>query len=259
MSAHETTVIVNEVGGFNPMAYARPIPSKIEGQPAGLYLDVKHRITWFRLAHLTGKISKSIHKLDDKMAIVECRIYKDANDSPEAYLSNGFGQRYYDDSTPYGTRYLECAETAAIGRALAAAGFNISSVGDVDDDDRMMVDSAVPTVSGEHDAGNPSSKKASPHPPASPHPHTSEVMPTPSPSSYTASSSVEEISRIMSIEEAQRIVISFNGKHNGKTLGQVAVDDPSTLEWIMKNYNGKDNILRAGAQILINAALKSAA
>ena len=53
-------------------------------------------------------------------------IPENVGDAPEAYLANGFGQHLFDATTNYGLRYLECAETAAMGRALAAAGFNIT-------------------------------------------------------------------------------------------------------------------------------------
>jgi len=181
---HGALAKMNQVEGFNPLDFARTIIST-DGGPPSLYLDVKHRVAWFRLKYPLGKISKTITQLDEKMAIVECRIYKEASDSADAYFANGFGQRYLETENAYGSRYLEWAETAAIGRALSAAGFNISTGSEIDDEGGQ-VDSGVPvTGDAKISASNPlNEQQKNEHPVNVP------------PSSYKQDSPVDEILKV---------------------------------------------------------------
>ena len=118
------TTELNKVEGFDPKQYARTIQDA-NGQES-LYLDVQYRKMWFRLCNPTGKIVKKICTFDGNLAVVEARIYLDRNDAPENFVSNAFAQRFVDPNNPeYGTRYLESAETAAVGRALADAGYGL--------------------------------------------------------------------------------------------------------------------------------------
>lgn len=182
------------------------------------------------------------------MAVVECRIYKDVNDSTENYLANGFGQRNFDVTSTYGSRYLECAETAAIGRALSAAGFNIS-VGSDEDAEESPVDSGVQIKSS----------------PTAPTPAKNETENPPqnsvqSPSSgYTQETPVEDILKIITIDEAKKVTVPFKGQNHGKTLAQVAVEDPKTLGWIVSTYSGPNNALRAAAKKLMDSGMQNAA
>ena len=115
---------LNEIDGFNPMEYARHIQDS-NGNDC-LYLDVQYRKLWFRLANPNGKIVKSIKTFDGNIAVVEARVYLDKNDAADCFVSNAFAQRSFDgNNADYGTRYLESAETAAVGRALADAGYGL--------------------------------------------------------------------------------------------------------------------------------------
>ena len=75
--------------------------------------------------HPEGKITKRIIKLENEFAIIESRVYLDRNDAEEAYISCAFAQRWRKEDDVYGLKYVETAETAAVGRALADAGFGI--------------------------------------------------------------------------------------------------------------------------------------
>ena len=246
---------INAVQGFNPYEYATVYPPK-EGEPPSYYLDVKYRVAWFRLVHPKGKIVKEIKLSDEKMAIVECRVYADVSDAPEAFISNGFAQRFYDATSPYGQRFLEIAETVAVGRALSNAGFNILSKEDGDDE------------AGQADAPI-KDRKQSPAPTQSPQnqsaeqqqlpPQQSPPQQTPPPNQgETGELSVEEIMRTMTPEEAMAVIVPFNGKNKGKSLAQVAKEDVRNLEWIANEYAGPNNRLRAAALILIKAGQKLA-
>ena len=48
------------------------------------------------------------------------------------------------------------------------------------------------------------------------------------------------------------------GYHKGKTLGQLALEKPKALEWYISSYGGPDNLLRAAAKFLLDAALGQA-
>lgn len=110
---------INAVDGFNPAEFTRNLPN--EDGSTSLYLDVKYRLLWFRLHRPQGKISSEIVSVTEKSAIVTCRLYADRSDPADQYLAQSSAQRFATDDK-YGDRYLEIAETAAIGRVLAAAG-----------------------------------------------------------------------------------------------------------------------------------------
>lgn len=56
--------------------------------------------------------------------IVEARVYLNKNDPDDSYVANAFAQKYREDSE-IGQKYVELAETAAVGRALSDAGFGL--------------------------------------------------------------------------------------------------------------------------------------
>lgn len=72
---------------------------------------------------------------------------------------------------------------------------------------------------------------------------------TDSPVAYTNSSSVEEIQKCMTLEEALEIRVDF-GVCQGMTLREISQKRQPSLKWYVYGYNGNDNILRAAAQIV---------
>jgi hypothetical protein len=67
----------------------------------------------------------------------------------------------------------------------------------------------------------------------------------------------EQIYPLLNRDSAAAIVISA-GFHKGKTLGQLAVEKPKSLEWYVTSYAGPDNLLRAAAKLLLDIALGQA-
>ena len=110
---------LNKVEGFNPLELARRISN--EGEAEQLYLDVKYRKLWFRLLNPTGKIISNIISLTENMAVVEARVYLDKCDQKEDCVGNSYAQRFRTADPKFGDKFLELAETAATGRALADA------------------------------------------------------------------------------------------------------------------------------------------
>jgi len=123
----------NKVEGFDPRRYMRVIQQ--EGQAGKYYLDVAFRKLWFRLKYPEGKIVKKILKLTDQVAIVEARVYLNRNDAEENFISNALAQKYMTADGQFGNKFVELAETAAVGRALSDAGFGLQFADKEDDMD----------------------------------------------------------------------------------------------------------------------------
>ena len=137
----EAVAALNRVEGFNPMELARTLTK--EGQEDQLYLDVKYRKLWFPLVHPLGKIVSSIRSFTENMAIVEARIYLDKCDAEENYIANAFSQKFRTNDPNFGDKFLEMAETAAVGRALSDAGFGLQFADVGEADDPMQVDAGI--------------------------------------------------------------------------------------------------------------------
>ena len=137
----EAVAALNRIEGFNPMELARTLSK--EGQEDQLYLDVKYRKLWFRLVHPLGKIVSSIRSFTENMAIVEARIYLDKCDAEENYIANAFSQRFRTNDPNFGDKFLEMAETAAVGRALSDAGFGLQFADVGEENDPMQVDAGI--------------------------------------------------------------------------------------------------------------------
>ena len=137
---------LNKVEGFYPLELARVISN--EGQEEQRYLDVKYRKLWFRLVNPTGKIISRIVHFTENMAVVEARIYLDKCDQEDNYIANSFSQKFRTADIQFGDKFLEMAETAAIGRALADAGYGLQFADVGEGNDPMQVDAGIPVNQG---------------------------------------------------------------------------------------------------------------
>lgn len=70
------------------------------------------------------------------------------------------------------------------------------------------------------------------------------------PVTYTPDMTVEEISRIMTLEQAKQIKVQ-DGTCKGWTLEQVAADRPPSLKWLKFTAPFADNVLKAAAGIVL--------
>ena len=275
---------LNKIEGFDPMQFARTIQDANGNEE--LYLDVQYRKMWFRLCNPTGKIVKKIHTFDGNLAVVEARVYLDRNDAPENFVSNAFAQRFVDPSNQeYGNRYLESAETAAVGRALADAGYGLQFCMEPD---LTPVDMGQTPVSGVNRSAPQPVQQYQPIQPQQQsipqyntpvrqpqnnsryngNGNTAPVRQPQNSSQYngngytepvqqpqyqlTSQTPLEEVVQNMPYEDAVKVVYHCNGKHNNKTLGQIAAEDIRSIEWIVNTYNGRNNLLKGAAMVILN-------
>jgi hypothetical protein len=83
------------------------------------YQTVALRVQKFREAHPDWELSTEIIKADDVVVIMQARIYN----ADGKCISTGHAEEFRTSSQINSTSALENAETSAIGRALAAAGW----------------------------------------------------------------------------------------------------------------------------------------
>lgn len=335
---------LNKVEGFDPRKYMRVIQQ--EGQAGKYYLDVAFRKLWFRLKYPEGKIVKKILKLTDQVAIVEARVYLNKNDAEENFISNALAQKYMTADGQFGNKYVELAETAAVGRALSDAGFGLQFADKEEDIDLEVTEAPFEPhmlagangmeetfqnemLSGENMGGETilqdenipgqcgiesyvpmpeevgqamgmtpamsqnsgmaqqnqlqqnqsqqnqsqrnqaQGKQQQPKPAQTPAanaaPQTGRQAVNNALAGKSAQSAanirkdmpVEQIYSMLNRDSAAAVVIPM-GFNKGKTLGQVAVEKPANLQWYVDSYGGPDNLLRAAAKFLIDAALGQA-
>ena len=242
---------LNKVEGFEPSAFLRKLIG--ENGEEQFYLDVKYRKLWFRLMHPEGKITKRIVKIENDFVIIESKVYLNRNDPVDAYISCAFAQRWRKDDDAYGLKYVETAETAAVGRALADAGFGIQFSEPGEDQDSSLVDAPVtiPDGAGIPDEADEELPEENTQPVAKE--KKNSLKNNKKGKEMDESMSVEELMKVMSLNDAKNYVIPI-GAYRGKTLGELCMEKPSALSWYIDSYNGNKNMLRAGAKILLAAA-----
>jgi hypothetical protein len=102
------------------------------------YLPVAARIVAFREAHPAGVISTDLIATEP-VAVVRASIHA----ADGVLLATGYGTSPMAGKGSYAGRGLEKAETAAIGRALAHAGFGTLYALDDDDDADHLADAPI--------------------------------------------------------------------------------------------------------------------
>lgn len=296
----EAVAALNQVEGFNPMELARIIN---EGQEEQLYLDVKYRKLWFRLLYPVGKIVSHIVSFNENMAVVEARIYLDKGENGDSCIANAFSQKFRNNDPQFGDKFLEMAETAAIGRALSDAGFGLqfADVGEENDPAQVDAGISVPNTAAIPEAGNipgmisqqmPGSMMSQQAPmqgqtmmnqfyqeaqasgnmagqpggiagmPAGNGAVTQMPVQNPQTSPAQAqldpSQPVVELSKRMTYEQATQVVVTGTGKYGGKTMGQIAIESPSSLNWFANDFRGKNNLIPAAARVILEKAMPMA-
>ena len=279
---------LNKVEGFYPLELARVISN--EGQEEQRYLDVKYRKLWFRLVNPTGKIISRIVHFTENMAVVEARIYLDKCDQEDNYIANSFSQKFRTADIQFGDKFLEMAETAAIGRALADAGYGLQFADVGEGNDPMQVDAGIPVnqgtqmqtampaqtpAPGMQQTPNQSAGTMPSFPPqATPGQQMMEQfyqnaqangntiggmngIPTLQNQALDPNLPAEELVNRMTYEQALSVTVTC-GRLKNKTMGQVAMESPSSLGWYANEYSGKDHLMIAAARVILQRALPMA-
>lgn len=109
------------------------------------YLQVAHRLVWFREAHPTGIVKTTMlsHQGEGKeeYAVFKAEVFIDSERGPmmvsSAHKKETRGG--FDD-------FIEKAETGSIGRALALAGFGTQFTGDELDEKDRLADAPVDVI-----------------------------------------------------------------------------------------------------------------
>jgi len=266
----ETTAILKKapelhaIDGFDPMSFARTLIND-DGTQA-LYLDVKYRILWFRLAFPNGRVDPEVVYVDEKRAVVCCKLYADKADPAEQYIAKSTSQRFLSEEK-YGDRFLEIAETAALGRALAAAGFGTQFCGNSDFGGDVIADSPV-ELPFDTDAEIKSLHAATGHTPTEAETSAEQQIEKPIQSAKSSApvappqpkklpETLVEWVNSLSIEEAKMVSVDV-GRYAGTKLGDIAMQHPEDLVWYVEKYFGRNLKLKAAATVLMRAALEKA-
>lgn len=248
--------VINAVDGFNHAEFTRNLPN--EDGTMSMYLDVKYRLLWFRLHRPDGKIDTEIIHVDDKSAVVSCKLYENKSDPAEQYIARSCAQRFASQEK-FGDRYLEIAETAAIGRVLAAAGYGTQFCGSADMLGDVIADSPI-DIAAMEDA-EPVTPEVSSHVVH----QVKTITPAPAPAAPIAAApaptpkleTVDDYLNHMTIEDAKNVIVDV-GRYAGSKLGEIVMSNPRDLEWYVKYYAGKNLALKAGSILLMQAATAKA-
>lgn len=187
------------------------------------YLEVQWRIVWFRMENPTGRIITEIQpNMEKNYAIATARIFIQSGNRLIC-ISTGTACKMQDpndtnNTDEIGKNFIECAETAAIGRALAGAGYGTAAC--------LTQEPPEPTPQQ-----TPAEKNVVDAP----------VNPK---TSRKNSKKTEETS----LETVLKTPINV-GQYKGRTFGDIIKSEPSYINWLM-------NKVEEGANL--NAELKSA-
>lgn len=287
LSMYETVPVVselNKVPGFDPLRFLRKTKD-------GWNLDLKIKKLWFRLKYPTGRIKLSALKITDQLAIIEARVYFDKNDTQPV---SSFTSHKENKSTPGGLYIESAQHSAIDEALSAAGfGIQFVSAQSTNNSEAVANNTPVFKQNSEGKLNNEHITKESKPSVETAKPQSVEMVTDNSDfeeivddeeesapvieqtidttqsvvesenteihetsvtdETYTKDMAVDKICSLMSIEEAGNIIVPA-GTCKGWTLSQVAERRPVSLKWYLTGYNGDDNILRAGAKMLLNAA-----
>lgn len=259
--AHTAILQQNKVTGFDPVLYlTRNVNTTGEIAWA---LDTQLQIRWFRLKYPNGKIDRRWVFVNDKQAICSAYVYLDKEDMN--FVSNGSAGRFADfaPDNEFGLKYVESAETAAVGRALYAAGFGIlyieqsaslpeSNAINFNAPVQQQTQQAVqmpPTqsaqASDEYPAWMNGPAPEAPQPEQTQPPSTVSLEPA-----VPADTPIEQLVQTMTPQQAASITAT-GGYCKGMTLGEIDRQCPEQL-YFYAATEGVPPMLRAGAQVLLN-------
>ena len=257
---------LNRVAGFDPLRFLKKTAN-------GHELDLRYKKLWFRLKYPAGRTRLTPLRITDQLAIIEAKVFFDKDDADPAssYIATmtqenapaGFGIQFAPmpkADTPYAepTTPVMRSEPAPAPQAAAeqvrtepaAVRADIEPVVVQQPEQEVVhhAEKAVPdTAPVEVSAEQPAEAVVEP----AVETELPFVYDEPSAASYTKDMDVDTICTLMTEAEAEEIIVPI-GTCSGQTLKQVAERRPASLKWYVKGYSGDDNILRAGAKLMLD-------
>ena len=200
------------------------------------YVDVQSRLHWFWKEHPNGRIETELVHLKDRIVVFKAMIWKDREAPPEKPDATGWAHEIYGEGHVNKTKFIENAETSAIGRALA----NLNYPGNVEMAQKVA---ATNGQSAPWDRG----------PGAAPRPSREEMM-----SAKRWDFDPDEPYDEHVDSDLLDTACSFK-KHKGRTWREVLRDDPKYVKWIVDNVDDMDEDLRFALSEALEQMARAAA
>lgn len=275
---------LNRVAGFDPLRFLKKTAN-------GHELDLRYKKLWFRLKYPAGRTRLTPLRITDQLAIIEAKVFFDKDDADPAssYIATmtqenapaglyiqaaehdaldmaltnaGFGVQFAPIpkvDTPYAVPITPVmrSEPAPAPQAAAEQARTETAAIQVEMEPAVVQQAEPGVVHREDTVPDVLQAEVSVEQPAEA--ATESMVETelpfvydePSAASYTKDMDVDTICTLMTEAEAEEIIVPI-GTCSGQTLKQVAERRPASLKWYVKGYSGDDNILRAGAKLMLD-------
>lgn len=247
---------LNKVDGFDPSTLLIPLTDE-----PGFTIPVSGKMTWFRLVYPDGRIRPEIIESTAGRSVVAAYLYADRRDPENEYIACNIGSCERNMENKFiMDRHLEVAASRAFARVLETAGFGCqySSFNGLGDEgggpsstpmnrggNSPRSNSSITQVEDKSDETIQQKSQETQGEPSSEHCSSHE------PDTGDEPASIEGWKAILSFEDAKKVVtVHTSGANLGKTLGEIALTDPGTIEWIANKYSGRNTKAKAAAQIL---------
>lgn len=275
---------LNRVAGFDPLRFLKKTAN-------GHELDLRYKKLWFRLKYPAGRTRLTPLRITDQLAIIEAKVFFDKDDADPAssYIATmtqenapaglyiqaaehdaldmaltnaGFGVQFAPmpkADTPYAEPITPVMRSEPAPAPQAAAEQVRTEPAAIQVDmEPVVVQQAEPEAVHHEDTVPyvPQAEISVEQPAeAAAEPVVETELPfvydEPSAASYTKDMDVDTICTLMTEAEAEEIIVPI-GTCSGQTLKQVAERRPASLKGYVKGYSGDDNILRAGAKLMLD-------
>lgn len=275
---------LNRVAGFDPLRFLKKAAN-------GHELELRYKKLWFRLKYPAGRTRLTPLRITDQLAIIEAKVFFDKDDADPAssYIATmtqenapaglyiqaaehdaldmaltnaGFGVQFAPmpkADTPYAEPITPVMRSEPAPAPQAAAEQVRTEPAAIQVDmEPVVVQQAEPEAVHHEDTVPyvPQAEISVEQPAeAAAEPVVETELPfvydEPSAASYTKDMDVDTICTLMTEAEAEEIIVPI-GTCSGQTLKQVAERRPASLKWYVKGYSGDDNILRAGAKLMLD-------
>lgn len=130
----------------DPYIFEKTEPDELGNLVTSVYYSAAGRKEEFRHYHPEGRIITEPVEIRNAFAIFKCSVYLNGTDTVP--YRTAFASRELNPETDVGRRFIECAETAAIGRALANAGIGADAYLDILDQQERAETGGTPIKAG---------------------------------------------------------------------------------------------------------------